>query len=184
MSEYLPYLPTKKESASSNGQWEPISPQRHFSVYGLRQGLFVWDNTWKWEPKCHTLWVQIVSTLGMSVALTKIRTVLHCVQTSIVDAKIQMCQNSYISALFTTKITKPGAISVMASSGAYWPWHPSLWPSPLQFLLMCTPVYKSTSNETSAQDFGMNRADWNSKFYTKRTFWYCKLILAVNQSLK
>lgn len=34
----------------------------------------------------------------------------------------------------------------------------------LHFLLMCTPVYNSTSNVTTAQDFGINKADWNSEF--------------------
>lgn len=103
-------------------QW-PVRTQ--FSTKALLSvwAQTIWDNsTWEWEPrlapKYHTSWIQVVSTLGVSVALTKIRPVLYCVQTSIVAAKIQMSQRPYISALFITKITRSGPTSVMASSGA------------------------------------------------------------------
>lgn len=97
------------------------------------------------------------------------RSDLYSVQTSIVAAKIQMSQRSYISALFTTKIA---GLELLLS----WPvWEPSDHGS-----FLVTSSSSVPPNETSVQDFGINKADWNPEFlYYKEV-----LILYVNSSFE
>lgn len=111
-SEQLPHLPTKKGSASSNGQQEP-SKAVLLNVWSQAKGRCLGVGT-QTGSQCHTSsQILVLSALGTSVPHKggpdqNEDSVALCPDTT-VDAKIQMSQKSY-----QPRVTRSGATAVMA----------------------------------------------------------------------
>lgn len=116
-SEQLPHLPTKKGSASSNGQQEP-SKAVLLNVWSQAKGRCLGQHlgvgTQTGSQRHTSSQILVLSALGTSVPHKggpdqNKDSVALCPDTT-VDAKIQMSQKSY-----QPRVTRSGATAVMAN---------------------------------------------------------------------